>query len=202
MYELMLESIKFDDGHYVLPLPWRNEEVLPNNKTMALKRLKHLKKKLNKDPQLKARYTTEMQLMVDKGFAERVPENEDLKSNPKRWFIPHHAVFNPKKPDKLRVVFDCAAEYQGTSLNKMLMQGPDLVNSLVAVLLGFRKDKIAIISDIEAMFYQVKVVPQHRDSLSFLWWPGGDLDKNPVTYRMTVHLFGATSLPSCATFAL
>ena len=89
MYELMLESIKFDDGHYVLPLPWRNEEVLPNNKTMALKRLKHLKKKLNKDPQLKAQYTAEIQLMVDKGFAERVPENEDLKSNPKRWFIPH-----------------------------------------------------------------------------------------------------------------
>ena len=67
-YELILESIKFDDGHYVLPLPWRNEEVLPHNKTMDLKRLKHLKKKLNKDPQLKARYITEMQLMVDKGF--------------------------------------------------------------------------------------------------------------------------------------
>ena len=52
------------------------------------------------------------------------------------------------------------------------------------------------------MFYQVKVMPQHRDSLNFLWWPGGDLDKSPMTYRMTVHLFGATSLPSCATFAL
>ena len=203
MYKLMLESIKFDDGHYVLlPLPWRNEEVFHNNKTMALKRLKHVKKKLNKDPQLKARYTTEIQLKVDKGFAERVPENKDLKSNPKRWFIPHHAVFNPKKPDKLRVVFDCVAEYQGTSLNKMLMQKPDLVNSLVAVLLRFRKDKIAIISDIEVMFYQVKVMPQHRDSLSFLWWPGGDLDISSVTYHMTVHLFGANSLSSCATFAL
>ena len=61
MYELILESIKFDDGHYVLPSSWRNEEVYPNNKTMALKRLKHLKKKLNKDPLLKARYTTEIQ---------------------------------------------------------------------------------------------------------------------------------------------
>ena len=108
----------------------------------------------------------------------------------------------PKKTDKLRVVFDCAAEYQGPSLNKMLMQGPNLVNSLVAVLLRFRKDKIAIISDIEAILYQVKVMPQHRDGLSFLWWPGGDLDKSPVTYRMTVHLFGATSSPSCAIFAL
>ena len=70
------------------------------------------------------------------------------------------------------------------------------------VLLRFRKDKIAIMSDIEAMFYQVKVMSQHRDSLSFLWWPEGDLDKSPVTYRMTVHSFGATSSPSCATFPL
>ena len=38
-----------------------------------------------------------MQLVVDKGFADRVPENEDLKSNLKQWFIPHHVVFNPKK---------------------------------------------------------------------------------------------------------
>ena len=52
------------------------------------------------------------------------------------------------------------------------------------------------------MFYQVKVMPQHRDSLSFLWWPEGDLDKSPVAYRMMVHFFGGTSLPSCATFAL
>ena len=84
----------------------------------------------------------------------------------------------------------------------MLMQGPDLFDSLVAVLLRFRKDKIAIISDIEAMFCQVMAMPQHRDSLSFQWWSGGDLDKSPVTYRMTVHLFGATSSPFCATLAL
>ena len=41
MYELMVESINFDDGHYVLVLSWKNEEVLLNNKTMALKRLNH-----------------------------------------------------------------------------------------------------------------------------------------------------------------
>ena len=35
--------------------------------------------------------------MIDKGFAKIVSENEDLKSNPKRWFISHHAAFNPPK---------------------------------------------------------------------------------------------------------
>ena len=46
-------------------------------------------------------------------------------------------VVNPKKPEKLRVVFDCAAKYKGRSLNEELLQGPDLNNTLVGVLLRF-----------------------------------------------------------------
>ena len=99
-------------------------------------------------------------------------------------------------------MFDCAAEYQGLSLNKVLMPGPDLVNSLVAVLNRFRRDEIALVPDIEAMFYQVRVTPKDRDSLRFLWWPGGNLDLKPVSHRMKVHLFGATSSPCCAAFCL
>ena len=40
------------------------------------------------------------------------------------------------------------------------------------------------------------------DALRFLWWPDGDLSKDPVEHQMLVHLFGATSSPSCASFAL
>ena len=52
------------------------------------------------------------------------------------------------------------------------------------------------------MFYQVRVTPKDRDSLRFLWWPGGNLDLKPVSHRMKVHLFGATSSPCCAAFCL
>ena len=38
--------------------------------------------------------------------------------------------------------------------------------------------------------------------LRFLWWPEGDWSKEPIEYRMLVHLFGATSSPSCANYAL
>jgi hypothetical protein len=48
-----------------------------------------------------------------------------------RWFIPHHAVYHPKKPDKIRVVFDCSCQYNGVSLNEELLQGPDLTSSLI-----------------------------------------------------------------------
>lgn len=57
-------------------------------------------------------------------------------------------------------------------------------------------------ADVESMFHQVMVTPAHKDFLRFLWWPGGDVSKPITEYRMTVHLFGATSSSSCASYAL
>ncbi|XP_028418923.1 uncharacterized protein LOC114544503 [Dendronephthya gigantea] len=57
-------------------------------------------------------------------------------------------------------------------------------------------------SDVEAMFYQVRVPPEDRKALKFLWWPDGDLDQPVQEYEMNVHLFGGASSPSCANFAL
>ena len=52
------------------------------------------------------------------------------------------------------------------------------------------------------MYYQVQVSPRDRDSLRFLWCPDGNLESQQVVHRMKVHLFGATSSPCCASFAL
>ena len=105
---------------------------------------------------------------------------------------------HPNKPEKVRVVFDCAAEYQGTSLNQQLLQGPDLANPLVGVLIRFREEPIALVADIESMFHQIGVDPKDRDTLRFLWWENGDLREEPREYRMVRHVFGATSSPSIA----
>lgn len=57
-------------------------------------------------------------------------------------------------------------------------------------------------ADVESVFHQVKVPPDNADLIMFLWWPDGDVFKELQEYRMEVHLFGATSLPSCASYAL
>ena len=56
--------------------------------------------------------------------------------------------------------------------------------------------------DIEGMFHQFKVSEAFRDLLRFLWWGNGDISSQPSEYRMTVHLFGATSSPGRSNFAL
>lgn len=112
-----------------------------------------------------------------------------------------NGVCHPKKK-KLRVVFDCTVSYQGVSLNNQLLQGPDLTNTLVGVLTRFRKEAVGMMADINSMFYQVKVPEEDSNLLRLLWWPDGDLRSEPADYKMCVHLFGATSSPSCASYAL
>ena len=77
----------------------------------------------------------------------------------------------------------------GTSLNDQLLQGPDLTNTIVGVLTRFRQEQITFMSDIEAMFYQVRVCPGDCDYLRFLWWPDSNLNKDPEEYQMLVPLF-------------
>ena len=124
-----------------------------------------------------------------------------LKSQGKTWFIPHHGVYHPSKPGKIWIVFDCSADYDGVSVNKRLLSGPDLTNQIVGILVKFREDYMAIMADIAAMFYQVFVANQHRSLLSFLWWENGDIKEQPQGYHM-VHVFGGTSSPSCSNYAL
>lgn len=188
------------NGHYELPLPLKPQKKhLPNNREMAVHRLKHLRKRMESDTKYKEDYTAFMKNMIDQGHAEKVPD-EEISTTKATWFIPHHGVYHPKK-QKIRVVFDCSAQYRGESLNKHLLQGPDLTNSLVGVLCRFREEPVAFICDVEGMFHQVQVKCEHRDLLRFLWWEDGDTHKTPEEYRMTVHLFGATSSPGCANFA-
>lgn len=126
--------------------------------------------------------------LLSKGYAQKVPEEERNRQDWFVWYLPHHPVLHPLKPDKTRVVLDCSAKYRGISLNDKLLQGPDLTNSLVDVLTRFRQEHIAMMVDIESMFHQVRVTLEHCVALRFFWWPEGDLNQDPNDYRMQVHL--------------
>ena len=184
---------------HVLPLPFRNDNVvLPDNRHMVKNRLASLRKKLTKNKQYYIEYSELMKWLIT-NYAQKAATSGDQKG--KVWHIPHHGVYHPQK-GKLRIVFDASARFDGKSLNQELLQGPDMTNLLVGVLLRFRKESVAIMADIEAMFYQVLIPEAQRSFFRFFWWEDGDMDAEPTAYEMCVHLFGAVSSGGCANYAL
>ncbi len=106
------------------------------------------------------------------------------------------------KPGKIRVVFDSSAQCEGISLNDTLLCGPDLNNRLIGVLVRFRKEQVAVTTDVEQMFYCFKVREDHQNFLRFLWFKDNDLSKEITEYRMTVHVFGNSPSPAVAIFGI
>ncbi|GBP69345.1 hypothetical protein EVAR_53422_1 [Eumeta japonica] len=72
------------------------------------------------------------------------------------WYLPHFAVTHPQKK-KVRLVFDAAARTNGKCLNDALLTGPDLIRSLLGVLVRFRQGRVAVSADIKEMFLRVKI---------------------------------------------
>ena len=196
--DLWDREIKRENGHYVLPIPWRKGCAdLPNNRFVAQCRLESLTKRLHRTG-LTEIYNENIQKMLDCGYAERVPQNELCLNDGTIWYIPHHPVLN--KPGKVRPVFDCSARYKGISLNSECMQGPNLTNNLVNVLLRFRQYPYAVLADIESMYLQIRIPESDRNALRFLWYD--KLDGAVVEYRMTSHLFGGIWCASSSAYAL
>ena len=167
--------------------PWQNEDYKRSRKGFC-KMATCLK--ITRPPWKNTMEGTRKKSVVN----ERQVEDKPL------WYLPHHPVLN--KHGKTRVVFGCAAKHRGTSLNDQLLTGPDLTNSFAGVLTRFREEQDVLSADIECMFHQIRVSPADQDAFRFLWWPDGNLNQEPVDHRMEVHLFGATSSPSCFKFAL
>ena len=186
-------------NHLEMPLPFKTRPCLPDNKRLALVRLRHLERKFERNPKFKNDYVNFMEGVFKDGDAEEADSNP-VPGNV--WYIPHQGVYHPRKPDKIRVVFDCSAKYEGTALNDHLLTGPDLTNGLIGVLCRFRKHPTAVMCDVEKMFHRFHVSKEDRDYLRFLWWEGGDTKCEPKEYRMRVHLFGAASSPGCANYGM
>ena len=146
-HTLMQSEICTIDGHYQLPLLWKEpyKNQLLNNLPLAQRRLTSLKRRLQRDDNLRVKYAEVVESYLSKGNAREVQQAYLTESIDPIWYLPHHPVTNVHKPEKVRVVFDCAAKYHGLSLNDTLMKGPTFMNNLVGVLIRFRKNRIALV---------------------------------------------------------
>lgn len=118
------------------------------------------------------------------------------------WYLAHFDIYHPRKPDQIRLVFDCSALFHDQSLNKHLLPGPDLMNGLIGVLTLFLKKDTAVTCDVEQMCHSVHINPEHRDFCWFLWFKDNDPNGQIIKYGINVHLFGAISSLGVANFGL
>ncbi|XP_055543567.1 uncharacterized protein LOC129729109 [Wyeomyia smithii] len=147
-------GVRFETG-----LIWDDEDAeLPDSYPMALKRMKCLEQRLLQDPALFENVCNQIEQYQQKGYAHLATAEKLAETKPgKAWYLPLNVVVNPKKPGKVRIVCDAAASVRGISLNSLLLTGPDLLVSILAVFCQFRERPIAIRGDIREMYHQMLI---------------------------------------------
>ena len=87
----MSESIKFENDHYVVTVPWRNERPsLPNNRPLAERRSESTERKLEKNPEIADSYQKVIKEYLEKNYIRRVPADEPTPLE--EWLLPHFPV--------------------------------------------------------------------------------------------------------------
>ncbi len=169
----------------------KNMPELKAPKEAVLSQLRATERRLAKNPQQAAAYTTEIAKLEQAGYVDKLPQDA-VTDTSSSWYIPHHMVHHNGKN---RIVFNCSFQYRGQNLNELLLPGPALGPSLLAVLLRFREHSVAVSSDIKGMFHQVRLLPEDKSLLLFLW---RDLNVQdlPSVYEWQVLPFAPLAAPA------
>ncbi|XP_026315753.1 uncharacterized protein LOC113227096 [Hyposmocoma kahamanoa] len=191
---------RLPNGRFEVGLPWREDDPrVPDSYYLALSRLLSLSKRFKRDSAYLDCYTKNIDSYTEKGYAEEcVDSHNPTDDSSRRWYLPHFGVTNVNKPGKLRIVHDAAAQTHGVSLNSLLLPGPDLLQSLLGVLVRFREGQVALTGDIREMFPQIKIRSEDRNFQRYLWRPNGV--GRVMEFRMSSLIFGASCSPFIANF--
>ena len=182
-------------GHIEMPLPFRNhDQTMPNNRKAVFCRTRNTLGRLASDPAKLDMCLEVMGKYWQENHVEPVPGLEEQPDEGRAWWIPVFPV--AKKGNKVRLVFDSSATYQGVSLNQVLLQGADINNTLRGVLLRFRNGVVGVSSDIECMYHSFYMTATDRNFVRFFWFTDNDPTKPLSEWRGRVQIFGNKPSPA------
>ena len=143
--ELIEQGLVYDraNNFWVAKYPWIKDPMnLPNNISPAVHRLKATEKRLLKfGPEHSRLYKEQMNEMIVKGVARKLAREEMSLYTGRFHYLHHHEVIKPgSSSTPVRTVFDSSASYLGHQLNSYWAKGPDMLNSLLGVLLRMRQE--------------------------------------------------------------
>ena len=204
-YDTTVEEVSVEDGrtHLQFKLPWSSDPgTLSNNYTQAKTSLLRLRKKLQSQPEIMAKYCEKMQAAIDEGHLLRLPHKGDEGKSTKQSHPVNYILHFNTSQAKFRVVFDAAREFGGVSLNQLLARGPIFMQSLPSILQRFGEKKYGLASDIANMFFQIRIHPEDRDVLRVLWFDQPNMQGDVATFQFQVAPYGLKCIPSMAGYAL
>lgn len=201
--EVISNSCKKVGAQWMIPYPWkRDPNLLPDNKSLALKRLEGTERRLKSSPDQGESYDKQMKEMLEMNFCRKLSQEDMGNFEGPVHYIPHHAVLRPEsKSTPVRIVFNSSSVFQGHKLNDYWMKGPDLLNSLFGVLLRFREREVALLGDISKMYHRILIPVQDQHVHRFLW-QNLETHREPDVYVKTVLTFGDKPAPAMAQTAL
>lgn len=153
---------------YQVGLTWKEDhKPLPTNKRAATAQLHNQLCRLNRQPELLAKYNQQIMEYVAEGFAEIIGI-DDLPPGMVIHYIPPLGIVRPdQESTKLRIVFN--ASFGDPSLNDCLHSGPNLVPPMNEILHRCRSYRFALTADIEKAFLQIYLTHKDEDAVRFLW---------------------------------
>ena len=190
-------TVRLGDGRYSVDLPF-NDNVLNLGESyhLAKRRLESLEKRLALDPVLKKEYACFMTDYLKLGHLEKIPFNEINLVTNKRYYIPHHPIWqNSHNKKKLRVVFDASMKTtSGISLNDTLYVGKNLQKDGTKLITKSRIFKYYVEADIEKMYRQIEINNSCRDYQRILLKFGENIEH----YRLKTVTYGESCSPYIA----
>ena len=203
--EQMKESVTFDKklGRYSCGLSWKygrekTKEMFSkiNTWSYCVNRTERLKIKLQKNPALRAGAFEQVRANIANGYTKVIT---DLTAHPESpvCYLASHIALHDDKPGKFRVCQDAAGKIDGVSLNSCLLTGPDNLNSLVGIILRFRRRRVVLSADIKDFFYRILMDVKDRAACRFMWWEDETMTTTQIIEGLC-HLFGLASSPGIA----
>ncbi|XP_076291067.1 uncharacterized protein LOC143214214 [Lasioglossum baleicum] len=182
-------------GRYIVKFPFNDKiHQLGQSYFIALKRFRSLEQRLNKNPELRVKYTQFLDEYLKLGhMAEtRTQTIED------GYYLPHHPILKQSSlTTKLRVVFDASAKTsKGISLNDTMLIGPTIQDDIFSIIARFRSHSYVLMADIEKTYRQVFIHPDERKYQKILWRSN---PREPIkTYTLNTITYGTSSAPYLA----
>lgn len=189
-----------DGNRYQVRLPFKDPFPLDigQSLTKADACLRHLERRLARDPELSQQYHSFLDEYEALGHMVQVSSTPSHQVTHQRVYIPHHPVVKESSSTtRLRVVFNASSPTSsGTSLNDHMYTGPKLQRNLTTILMQWRSHKYVYSADIAKMYRQIAVDPRDRQYQCIRWRRAPD--QEICTFELSTVTYGTAAAPFLA----